>query len=90
MLLTLGAEAAGEGPQAAVALSAAPSQPDVPKQKALMQATSTTGWYGYKKGLGSDLKNTDFDDLIRPNRLGSKTQAMTNSLIEDEGASTAR
>ena len=29
MLLTLGAEAAGEGPQAAVALSAAPSQPDV-------------------------------------------------------------
>ena len=55
-----------------------------------MQATSTTGWYGYKKGLGSDLKNTDFDDLIRPNRLGSKTRAMTNSLIEDEGASTAR
>ena len=60
------------------------------KQKALMQATSTTGWYGYKKGLGSDLKNTDFDDLIRPNRLGSKTRAMTNSQIEDEGASTAR
>ena len=55
-----------------------------------MQATSTTGWYGYKKGLGSDLKNTDFDDLIRPNRLGSKTRAMTNSQIEDEGASTAR
>ena len=42
---------------------------NVNKQKALMQATSTTGWFGIKKGMGSDLKNTDFDDMIAPNRL---------------------
>ena len=43
----------------------------VSKQKALMQATSTTGWFGIKKGMGSDLKNTDFDEMIHPSRLRS-------------------
>ena len=62
---------------------------DSSKQKQMMQATSTTGWFGHKKGLGDHLKNTDFEDLIHPNRQAKKTQAMTNTYIED-GESTAR
>ena len=61
-----------------------------------MQVTATTGWYGRKKGgLGTDLKPADFEDMRITSRdpaykATQKTQAMSNTFMEEEGRSTAR
>ena len=56
-----------------------------------MQVTATTGWYGRRKGgLGTDFKPTDFEDLHNTSRekIVKKTQAMTNTNMEEEARST--
>ena len=63
----------------------------VSKERDNMQITATTGWYGRRKGgLGTDLKPTDFEDLHNASREKGlkKTQAMTNTQMEEEARST--
>ena len=59
-------------------------------------STATSGWYGRKKGMATDLKRYDFEQMNMTSRVDGmtklQTQAMTNTQFEEEtiGRTSAR